>query len=436
MSGQHQRLDDLQSHPEMAGRLLASFFEIAQIVNNRRLSPDGQLDRLLRVILRYLAVDHGSIMLLDKGRQLVVRAASRPVLLGVKQGLDDDTVAAWVARHHKPLFIPDISQDERFPRREHAYRTRSLLSVPLMNGPTLVGVINVTDRTGKADLLQDDLTCLLDFSGMVLSVVEQHRLLQAVKRQEATLKKRNEELRRHEAMRAELVKMLVHDLKGPLAEVVANLDILSYSVADENREFLEAAQIACERAVRMATNMVDVGKIEDGKLSLLLQPVQVPDLLEEALSAVKGLARIRGVALTLDVSPGLPLVRVDRVMILRVLQNLLTNALGHSPHGQEVILTARLTGGGRRLEVSVQDQGEGIPLEHQSHLFEKYARLTGYRDHLVGTGLGLYFCRLAVEAHRGRIAVDSAPGHGCRMMVSLPVHEGVPSARLGGGADA
>lgn len=413
---------DAQKNPAMAGRLLESSFEIARTINNKQLNPNQQLHRILAIILDYLAVDHGSIMFLEKKKTLVVRAASRQELVGFKQNIEDNSVAAWVARHREPLFIPDISKDDRFAKRSATYKKNSLLSVPLMNDDTLVGVINVTDRTGKKDLLQDDISYLLDFSGLVISLVEQQRLYREIKKKKETLRLRNQELRREEQMRAELTKMLIHDLKGPLSEVMANLDILSYTVQGENKEFLESAQIGCERAVRMASNLVDTGKMEDGKLRLLKQEVVPKNLLEESLSAVKGLAKIKNIELALECpDSNLPSIKMDRVLILRVLQNLVTNALGHCPSDTMITLGCGLAPSGKGVEIFVQDQGAGISPEHQLTVFEKYGRLTSKIDALVGTGLGLYFCRLAVEAHQGRIAVHSAPGQGSRFVFTLPL---------------
>jgi len=414
----------VMENPKKMKRLIESFFAIARILNNRRLSPNQQMENLLATILKYLEVEHGSIMLLEKKKYLVVRSATRRDLLGKRQNIEDNSVATWVATHRTPLFIPDISKDKRFEARCDIYKKNSILSVPLMNEDLLVGVINVTDRTGTRDLLKEDISILLDFSSLIISAVQQQRLAKTIEQKKDILKKRNQELRREEKMRAELSKMLIHDLKGPLSEVVANLDILSYMVSEEQREFLQAAQVACERAVRMASNLVDVGKMEDGKIKLLLEDVDPKNLLEESVNAVKAITRTRNVELHMNV-PGedLPTTRLDRVMMLRVLQNLITNALGHSPFGTRIEVGCEKKDD-KHLLIYVEDQGPGILPEDQGFLFEKYARLTSRHDALVGTGLGLYFSRLAVEAHGGKIEVQSTPGQGSRFYLSLPIISG------------
>lgn len=405
-----------------ANRLLSGLAEITKMSSTRELGYDRQLARILEIILNYLGTEQGSIMVIEKDA-LVVRAASRAELIGHRQPLADSSrVASWVAQEGKPLFLPDISQDERFrPSGSDSYKKESLLSVPILHEGKVVGVINVTDRTTGKDLLQDDIGYLFEFASLVVWLVVQENLHQKIKRQRNTLKKRNQELRHQEHLQAELSKMLLHDLKGPLSEVVANLDILSYSVSDDNREFLEAAQLGCDRAVSMAANLVNVYKLEDGKLKPLKEEVEPGPLLAEASSSIKGLARIKGIELLLETEEGLPIIFLDRVLILRVLQNLLTNSLGYSPPGTTVTLGCRQLLRQKWLEFWIADQGPGIPADKQETIFGKYARISAQQDALVGTGLGLYFSKLAVELHRGKIGVKSQLGRGSRFFFTLPV---------------
>lgn len=408
---------------EQANRLLDSFARIAEVINGSPQGYTSRLQQVLDIILEYLGVEHGSLMVLERKKYLVVRASSRPALIGLEQSLaGHSTVASWVAAHQEPLFIKDICTDPRFGGQfRNSYRKNSLLSVPVLHQGKLLAVINVTDKIGDRDLLKDDIACLFSFSSIILSLLVQETLQKELRRQQRVLRKRNQELRRQEALRNELSRMLIHDLKGPLSEVVANLDILSYSITSENREFLESAQIGCDRAVRMVSNLVAIGKIEDGKLTPIRELVSPGSMLAECLSAIKGVARIRNVRLILEDGQELPQIGLDRSLILRVLQNLLTNALGYSPPGTLIRFGCRPVAGKKQLEFYVQDQGSGIPVHKQRIIFEKYARIADRQDALVGTGLGLYFCRLAVEIHRGRIGVTSAPDAGSRFFFILPL---------------
>ncbi len=411
--------NEAQPDPKQCNRLLKSLFQIAEVMNTRKLTHSSIMGRVLQVVLDYLGVEQGSLMVLEKNK-LVVRAASRAEIIGHKQSLADDSVAAWVVRHAKPLFIPDISKDRRFAKREGIYKKDALLSAPVIHKEQVIGVINATDKTGSKDLLKDDITYLLYFSSFILWTFIQEDLHKKITAQRNTLKKRNSELRHQEEMRSYLNRMLMHDLKTPLSEVVANLDILSYSIGGEQKEFLEAAQLGCDRAVRMVANLVTTDKIADGKQQLLYEETDCRSLLGEAISSIKGLARIKGIELRQQAGPDCPMLTVDRTLILRVLQNLLTNSLSYTD--PDTVITVGFNMADKNhIEFFVQDQGPGIPPAQQETIFDKYARISSKQDALVGTGLGLHFCKLAVELHNGRIGVQSEEGKGSRFFFELPI---------------
>jgi two-component system sensor histidine kinase KdpD len=405
--------------PHKAVDLLQAILQIAEIINNSRLNYNKRIDLVLKIILDYMEVEQGSIMVLER-RKLVVRAASRPELIGLCQPITEESVAGWVACNGTPLFIADISRDGRFKRRDdYNYKKNSLLSVPVLHGKKVIGVFNITDKAGSTDLLKEDIRYLLQFGSTILWSLEQQKLHDKLKKQRATLRKRNRELRRQEELRAQLSRLLIHDLKAPLSEVVANLDILSYTVSAENREFLEGAQMGCDRAVRMVSNLVAIDKIEADRMILLREEVNPQELLRESLSGVTGMARMKKVEL-IDESRETELINVDRTMILRVLQNLLMNALANSMSGKIIRVGCSPVPGKRKIEFYVKDQGEGIPADKQEMIFDKYARVSGRQDSLVGSGLGLYFCKLAIKQHRGTISVSSSPGQGSCFNFILP----------------
>lgn len=405
--------------PSQAPRLLQSLFAVADVMNAKKLTFHSKMDRLLKVVLDFLGVEQGSLMVLE-GKKLVVHAATRKEIIGHKQNLTDESVACWVVRTGKPLFITDISKDGRFSQRKGIYKKDSLLSAPVIHKDQVIGVINATDKTGTRDLLKEDISHLLHLSSFILWTFIQQDLHRKITQQRNTLRKRNQELRRQEELRAHLSRMLIHDLKTPLSEVVANLDILSYSITGEEKEFLESAQMGCDRAVRMVANLVTTDKIAEGKLQLLYEETDCLELLKEALSSIKGLARIKGITLVQEPESDSPLLTVDRTLILRVLQNLLTNSLSYSAPDSSITTGYKMSGS-KSIEFYVRDQGPGIPPEQQETIFDKYARVSRKQDALVGTGLGLHFCKLAVELHNGKIGVESKEGRGSRFFFTLPI---------------
>lgn len=413
----------LQDNPQLATKLLESISAIVEVINTQQLSYNKRLALILQIILEYLGIEQGSIMILEGGRKLVVEAATREELIGLTQPLDGETISALVARSGVTEFIKDITRDPRFKNRpcKDVYRTKSLLSVPIKQDGTVLGVINVTDKCGDKDLLKEDATYLLNFASLTLSLIAQEKMLAEIKKKGKSLKKKNLELREGHILQAELSKMLIHDIKGPLSEVVANLDILSYSVNGEQREFLESAQLACDRAVRMASDLGSVAKIEDRSMKLIKEIVAPVELLDEALTSVRGLAKIKNVALRQQSDGNLQSIRIDRVLMERVLQNLLINALGYSPDNTVITVGCSRHPTKNHLLFFVADQGPGIAPEEQAIVFEKYARLSSTQSLLVGTGLGLYFCKLVIEQHKGTIGIESMPESGSKFYFTLPL---------------
>lgn len=406
---------------DQAHHLLKTISEIISTLNHKGLRLEKKLDAILAILLDYLGVEHGSIMVLE-GKKLEVVAATRKELIGIKQSLEADSIAAAVANSLEPIYIKDITKAKKFSARrpqQRPYKKKALLSAPIIQNGKLLGVINVTDKLGQKDLLKEDMAYLVNFSGMIISTLMQQKLQRAVNRQKNTLKQRNRELHHQEKLRDDLYNMLIHDLKTPLAEVVANLDILSYSIAEENKDFLEAAQVGCDRTVRMVTNLVTINTMEDGKLTPYKEEVEAKILIEEAHSAIKGLAKIKDITLKIEVAENLPALFLDRILVLRVLQNLLTNALGYSDPGTTITIGCDQVPNKKKIQFFVQDQGPGIAADKQATIFDKYSRLSDRQDSLVGTGLGLYFCKLAVETHRGKIWIENAPGQGCRFCFVL-----------------
>lgn len=412
-----QAIDD----PQVAIRLLNCILQISDTMNDTSHRSERKMDTILALILDYLGAEQGSIMVLER-RKLVVCAATRSEIVGMKQPLEADLVASWVAREGEPLFIDDISKDKRFPMRgSGTYKKNSLLCVPIFHKKKVAGTINVSDKAGNRDLLKQDVQLLLHFSSIIIWGLVLEGLQAKLGKQRATLHKRNKELQHQQDLRRQLSGMLIHDLKTPLAEVVANLDILSYSVAEENKEFLEGAQIGCDRAVRMVSNLVSVDKIADGQQQLLKEEVKPADLVAEALSSIRAIARLKEITIVHNMGQeeALPILRLDRTLILRVFQNILANAVSYSsPHTK---ITAGIRLEGEQILFMFVDEGPGIPTAMSETIFDKYARLSSQQDALVGTGMGLHFCRLAVELHKGRIWVEGSEGQGSCFFVGLPL---------------
>jgi signal transduction histidine kinase len=219
----------------------------------------------------------------------------------------------------------------------------------------------------------------------------------------AALSEANEALRRTEQARDAMTHMLVHDLKGPLGNVVTLLTVLETADLDaEDRDLLAEGKDRCRALLQRVEDLLDVARMEHGRISLHLEPVPASRLFGESIEAIRRLAAERG--FTLEAPPGDDVaVLCDRRLMERVLQNLMLNAVRHGRPPVRVVASSEAD----EVVLAVDDAGAGVPAGREARVFEPFASFApdGRRK---GAGLGLAFVRLATEAHGGRVAVRGA----------------------------
>ena len=224
-------------------------------------------------------------------------------------------------------------------------------------------------------------------------------------------------------LREDLASMIYHDLRSPLANVVSGLDVLQMMLPPDLdptiRSVLDIALRSTERVQRLANSLLDTSRMEAGQSIGNPEPSSVAEIVQAALDAVQTGAQAREIKLEAAIVKGLPKAMADAEMIRRVLINLIENALKYSREGQKITVAAKRSGD--FIEMSVQDQGRGIPKNDQQRIFEKFARVQmGSTGSTKGLGLGLAYCKLAVEGHGGKIWVESELGKGARFIFTLP----------------
>mgnify|MGYP002778406682 CR=1 FL=1 len=257
------------------------------------------------------------------------------------------------------------------------------------------------------------------------------RSLLRLKRTTDALEDSVRKLRELEKVRDDLMKMIVHDLKSPLTSVLATLEMVVDgdfgAVNDAQRSALVDAQGKSEELLALIDDLLHIARIEEGALALAPAPL-VPGAFLESLVADWALRfAAAGSSATREVATDAPVFVADRALLRRVFGNLLQNALTHAHGPVHVRLSARRDGGG--ILLTVADDGPGIAPEYQELIFRKFetVRLEG-GPRPRSSGLGLTFCRLAVEAHGGRIWVQSAQGQGSQFHVWLPIEPTVRDA--------
>ncbi len=224
-----------------------------------------------------------------------------------------------------------------------------------------------------------------------------------------------------ERQRRDLTDLMLHDLRSPLATALLGVEtvgrVLQRGEPARVERPLATAHAALRRLGRVVDSLLDISRLEEGQMPLQLSEFAADEMLAEVAREAELVMSLHGLRLELEVAPNVPTVLADRDMLYRAVLNLLDNAIKFSPPQGQVWLHAGARDGG--LVLSVADQGPGIPPEFLPHIFDKFVGLQ--LPHAPrGYGLGLAFCKLAVEAHRGRVGVASRVGEGSVFTLWLP----------------
>ena len=242
-----------------------------------------------------------------------------------------------------------------------------------------------------------------------------------LRRKRRELQESLEALRRLETLRDSLVHMVVHDLRSPLAAISACLEVIKWDAEEQHRQELaadvETALHATRTIIRLVNSVLDVSKMEGAEMRLQLVPADIAAVARESVDELESLVGTRQLVREWPEDPVMAI--VDRDVVSRVLQNLLGNALKFTPATGAI--TVEVEANDDMVRVAVSDTGPGIPREYRERVFEKFGQVDAVsRGQRFSTGLGLTFCRLAVEAHGGHIGVDSEVGRGSTFWFVLP----------------
>jgi len=242
-----------------------------------------------------------------------------------------------------------------------------------------------------------------------------------LQRQRRKLKENYEQLRRLEEFRDNLVHMIVHDLRNPLAGISGFLDLAldlgKETLTENGLEYLQTAMRSTAEVMDLVNAVLDVSKMEAGEMRLHLAECDLVRIAADLMSGMQSLKEAR--EMILDAPPAPLTVVADGGLILRVIQNLLGNALKFTPSDGWIRLG--IEPDESHVRVTVRDNGPGIPPEYHGRIFEKFGQVEARANRQkYSTGLGLTFCKLAVEAHDGSIGVESEVGKGSTFWFVLP----------------
>ncbi len=246
-------------------------------------------------------------------------------------------------------------------------------------------------------------------------------------------------LREVDRLKDEFVSVVSHELRTPLTSIRGSLQLVLDEPAaipdPQHRALLQITLSNTERLIRIINDILDIAKIESGRIQLQRRPVPVATTVRLAVSNIESIARAGSVLVATDVASDLPPVFADPDRLVQALVNLLSNAVKFAPPNTTVSISAEQRR--RSVAITVRDSGQGIPPEHMDQLFQKFQQIDGSASRRIGgTGLGLAITKAIVEQHGGRISVHSRVGAGTTFTITVPIalatdagHAGAMDAR-------
>ena len=363
--------------------------------------------------------EHGHVLIVDdqEPNRLLLRDLLEARGYEVTEATSGQEALEAVAARLPDVVLLDVSM----PGMDGFEVTRRLREDPATQALPVLLVTALSAREHRLQGMEaganDYITKPIDRAELALrtrNAIQMHRLLRQVEDQ-------YRRLRDLEGLRDNLVHMLVHDLRTPLTGIRMYLELLREDARLTRaggglRELVDEANAVSERMTAMVNDMLDVSRLEEG--AMLVQR-KAADLTQLAAEAMKVAGAGRRVELSFEAPPDGVKVDCDPELIRRVIANLVANAVDFSPDRSKV--QVRVENGGPEARVEVADQGPGIPAEFHERIFEKFGQADVMRQRVKhSSGLGLTFCKLAIEAHGGRIGVESESGQGSRFWFTIP----------------
>jgi GAF domain-containing protein len=426
-------LQELQARTRELARSveeLKALGEVGQAVSST-LDLETVLNTIVARAVQLSAANGGVVYEYDElGGEFHVRGA---------HGLDDDLgevirtapiqlgegAAGRAAATRAPVQVPDVL-DERvydvvriravFERRGY----RALLAVPLLFEQRIIGVLVVWRRVPQT-FAPEVVTLLQTFATQSVLAIQNARLFREIEDKSRQL----EAASRH---KSEFLANMSHELRTPLNAIIGFSEVLAERMFGElnekQEEYLKDIHASGQHLLSLINDILDLSKIEAGRMELELTDFHLPAAIDNALTLVRERAGRHGIALRHDVDARLGQIRGDERKLKQVVLNLLSNAIKFTPEGGRIEVRAALVEG--MAEISVADTGVGIAPEDQEAIFEEFQQVGTASKQVEGTGLGLALSRKFIELHGGRIWVESQVGMGSRFTFTIPVR---PNAR-------
>lgn len=406
------------------------------------------MQKLFSTVLKLLRENHGFqrmvLVLKDPSKNKFVISD----VIGVPEELEQqikgfefslvlETFDETLLIHGQPILVSDLEVrvDQMNPDVLDLCRqvgVESFVSAPLMSHTEILGYLGA-DK-GKTRCTQEDLDLLVTIANHVAVAIDNARtyqdletlatgLEQRVRERTQDLQSANDRLQELDSLKSTFVSIVSHELRTPMTSIkglIENMiDGLTGPLNERQSFYLNRVKHNIERLTRMINDLLDLSRIEAGKMELQYSTVNVGSLAREVVELLQPMAQERHLALLIQVVDPIPLIQADRDKLIQILTNLMTNAIKFTkPSGTVTVEVCQQDDGS--VKTSIQDNGWGVPLEEQQVIFERFYRGQTADIKNRGAGLGLAITKSLVELHGGSIGVSSTPGEGSRFSFSVP----------------
>ena len=405
--------------------VISSIFDIKELA-----------EKILDVIFPLFDADHGYFMLVDRESDELQLIATKKKQKQEEDSSDvaySNTIARRVLETEESVITSDAPEDSRFSRKVSIIggNIRSAMCVPIRGREEKLGVIYADHRRRAGHFSEEQLQLLTMVANSAGIAIENIRLYEdnlKIKVLEAVneeMRETNRKLVELEELKEDLINMVVHDMKNPVSNTMMGLDMIVFEpdaeLTEQQNEYLQMAKRNQFKLSEMITNLLEISRLESGGLQIEKSNLDMEGLVNNIVERYDTLTRKEKKSVQVSIDPEARWVVSDQRLLDRIVANILSNAIKHSyPEGKihiQVAPDAECNG----VAVSTRDFGEGIPKKYHEKIFEKFYQ-AGLRDlgRKTDTGLGLAFCKMAVEALGGIISVESKPKKGSCFTFSLP----------------
>jgi signal transduction histidine kinase len=337
-----------------------------------------------------------------------------------KVRIDRGSAVGRCIMESKAVHIADTeAASAEFPRSQElgtARGYRSVMCVPLLRERKAIGGL-VVIRPEAGAFTEKEISLLSTFADQAVIAIENVRLFREIQEKSAQLEVANKH-------KSDFLANMSHELRTPLNAIIGFSEVLSERMFGELNEkqadYLKDIHESGKHLLSLINDILDLSKIEAGRMELEPSEFELPQALQNALTLIRERAQRHGIALGLQIDPGLGTIRADERKFKQIALNLLSNAVKFTPDGGRVDVSAKRNGAS--IEVAVSDTGIGIAPEDQAAVFEEFKQVgRDYTRKAEGTGLGLALTKRFVELHGGTIRLASSPGKGSTFTFTIPV---------------